>query len=192
MKVRATMTPHLHHVTDVTILSTDGAQAVIDGSAAMPIASVVPVTIDAAAVNAITGLTMRPVDAKQASRGDDAYLAAGASTAAFSDGTNMVAIARAPAAGPALTMLAAAEHLPGLLASKVEGLGGEASWIAGRTLVLREADSLLVVVTNMPGIDAARRLEIARALVQRADQPSVGASPSASPPAAAPSPPTPA
>ena len=197
MKVRATMTPHLHHVTSATVLSTDGVQPDLLANAtapSMPVTPVTPVTIDAAAVNAITGLMLQPVDARDVSRGEDGYLAAGASTAAFSDGTNMVAVARAPAAGPALAMFSAAEHIPGFLVTKVDGLGGDASWIAGRTLVVREPGSLLVIVANIPAADANRRLAIARELATRAGQaPTAAATPSAtSSPAAAPSPPTPA
>ena len=196
MKVRATMSPHLHHVSSITVLSTDGVQPDLLATAAapsLPLTPVTPVTIDAATVSAITGLTLQPVDASDVSRGEDGYLAAGTSTAAFSDGTNMVAVARAPAAGPALAMFSAAEHLPGALVTKVDGMAGEASWIAGRTLVVREPDTLLVVVTNIPGADPARRLAIARELATRAVQTSpVAASPSASNTAAAASPPTPA
>lgn len=170
MKVRVTMTPHLHHVTEVAVLSSDGIHPELDASAAASAgqgAAVPPLTVDAAAVNAITGLHLQPVDAKDAGRSADGFLTNGAASAAFSDGTNHVVLARAPAAGPALAMFGAVSRIPGLHAAKVDGLGGDAFWLGARTLVVHEPAGFTLVAMDTPGIDTDRRLAMARELATR-------------------------
>jgi hypothetical protein len=180
MKVRVTMTPHLHHVTNITVLSTDGLQPSLDASTVVSAASVPPVVLDAARVNAITGLALQPVDASEVSRGSGGLIGAGASAAAFSDGTNMVAVARAPAAGPALALFGALSHVPGMKAAKVEGFAGDATWLGGRTLLVNSPEGLLMVLVNLPSTGPDRRLAIARELAAEAESPTP-----ASPPAPA-------
>ncbi|MEO9254122.1 MAG: hypothetical protein ABI305_01160, partial [Tepidiformaceae bacterium] len=164
MDIRAVMSPHLHHVTSVTLLSTQGVAPPSSGLASSSSDAAAPaMTIDAATIQQITGLNLAVVEPSKAD-GLRQFNVPGASTAAFSDGKNLVGVVLAAATGPADTMFSALEHIPGFRGQQIQGIGDTAFWFGGNTLLARGGSTISVVHIALPGTDPARCLEIARAL----------------------------
>jgi hypothetical protein len=169
MDIRAVMSPRLHHVTSVTVLSMQGVAPASSAlaPASPPSVAVAPApTVDAAAVQEITGLELPAVEPSQAG-GLREFNVPGASAATFSDGHNTVAIAVADASGPAGAMFSAIGRIPGLRAQQIDGVGDAAFWLGGYTLLVRDGSTISMVHAALPNVDATRRLQIARALTLR-------------------------
>lgn len=176
MTVRATMSPHLHHVTQVSVLSGAAPGAGTSASDAGATNGAAPLlAVDAAAVREVTGFDLPPVT--DAEHGTDAFLGKGATTAAFSDKKNTVACARGPSTGPAAALLSNVSRLPGGIAQQVETPGGPAWWIGGRALVRPGGAVTDAVVVDLPGVDATRRQAMATELLARMSGVSTAAPP---------------
>ena len=171
--VRVSVTPHLGYVRTVTVLSAPAAAlapAPADAATGAPIAwsagaggdpaDAAAGPVDAAAVQASTGLDLPEVDPSSLSLGK--YIPAGAAVRAFSDGTNQVLVGTVPPDTPRAGD-AGAGGVP-------EG-GGRERWVAGQLLLQHGPAGLVAVEVDLQDRSSEQRHQIARALAARVTQP---------------------
>lgn len=160
-RVRVTVSPHLRHVSNLTVLN----EAPRDPSAE-PVAAALPrlatglgpLNVDLAAINLATGLSLRPV----AGAGRDAG-PRGLFIEQFEDGRgNQLTITRMPAMAAQVPLFSVVTKFATRGGDHIAGLGESANWAKGRALVVSTSDQLWVVDVDFGSLPATRRLEIAK------------------------------
>lgn len=194
MTVRATVSPHLRHVSQCTVLTTP-ANADSPGisaarwSSAGGTGTFASGTIDAAFVKQVTGLDLSVVDPAKLPGGAD-HLPPGSAVQAFADQAgNRVLVASLALPSIASKMLFAtmsrANHGGGA-GQPVPGVGDAAYWVQDRALVVQHGQGMVTVDVEAATLPSAQRVEAAKAIALHV----MGVSPASAPSsqAAAPAP----
>ena len=174
MTVRATVTPHLHYVSNCTILS--GAPSAVADVAQRPAGAFGPGSIaagiDAAYVKQLTGLDLPAAD-PSAVAGATAYLPEGSAIQAFADAAgNRVVVASITLPSIASKMLFAAlartSHGANAHLQTPEGLGDSSFWILDRVLVVQRGNDILTADVEVTSLSPDQRRAAASALARKA------------------------
>jgi hypothetical protein len=162
-RVRVTVSPHLRHLSNLTVLSEAPRDPSAEPAAqALPrlAMGLGPLNIDAAALNQATGLSLRAVTDGGRDAGPK-----GLFIEQFEDGRgNHLTITRMPAMAAQVPLFSVVTKFASRGGEQVEGLGDSASWAKERALVVSAKDRLWVVDVDFGSLPAARRLEIAKAV----------------------------
>ena len=166
MVVRAVMSPRLHHVRSVEVLSTEGAASLaslnpdpdellgrLEGFGRV-LGSAAPVTVDLEAVRLATGITLHTVNA-----------AAGAPVAVFETDTGDRVMVTRHGAGAGILGRVMGTAI-GMVAGETVRDVPNGRWVNGIGLVVNDGGHMLSVAVEIPGMsDSERRLlatEVAR------------------------------
>ncbi|MGH2632896.1 MAG: DUF2207 family protein [Tepidiformaceae bacterium] len=176
MTVRATVSPHLRHVSVCTVLAaapaTPGVGGVSAGGSAFS-SGVSGGAIDAAFVKQVTGLDLPAVD-PNGIPGVPASLPAGSAVQAFADAAgNRVVIATITLPAIASKMLfAVLSHAnrggSGSPRQAVDGLGDAAYWVGDRALVVQHGQGIVSVDVEAGALSSTQRVTAAKAVAMHA------------------------
>ena len=174
MTVRATVTPHLHYVSNCTILS--GAPSSAPDGAGLAVrtfgpGSITP-NIDAAYIKQLTGLDLPAVDPSAVPAGT-AHLPAGSAVQAFADASgNRVVVASITLPSIASKMLFAAlartRHGGSAQGQSSENVGDSSYWIPDRALIVQRGDDILTADVEVASLSPEQRRAAATALARKA------------------------
>ena len=174
MSVRATVTPHLHYVSNCTILS--GAPSTAGATVPTPLgafaAGSIAAEVDAAYIKQLTGLDLPAVDPSAVPAGT-AHLPAGSAVQAFADAAgNRVVVASITLPAIASKMLFAAlsrtSHGGNARRQGAENLGDSSFWIPDRALIVQRGDDILAADVEVLGLSPEQRRAAANELARKA------------------------
>jgi hypothetical protein len=160
--VRVTLTPHLRHVTAISILEEPPGGGV--DAAATPTGGTAPrpVPVDAAAVDACAGLALAEVAPESIAGFAPSRVPVGAAVRAFSDGTSRILVIFVPE-GAGLLEAAG----PAGVARRLHDRAAGGRWSQDRVLIQLTPAGLVIVDVDLAGRSSAEREQVARALAAR-------------------------
>ncbi len=164
-RVRAVVSPHLRHLSRLTVLSEVPPDAAAEAVAAIPRApagaALTPLNLTAEVLNRATGLTLRR--ATPGGKGGPGAGAQGLFIEQFEDGRgDRLTITRMPAMAAQVPLFSVVTKFATRGGQAIEGLGESANWARDRALVVTANGQLWVVDVDFGSTPASRRLEIAK------------------------------
>lgn len=160
-RVRVVVSPHLRHLSSLTVLSeAPHDPSADDARQAAPqlAAALTPLNISAEALNQATGLALRPVTGGTRDSGPK-----GLFIEQFEDGRgNHLTITRMPAMAAQVPLFSVMRKFATPGGEHIGGLGESASWAKDRALVVSTKEQLWVVDVDFSSTPVDRKLEIAK------------------------------